>query len=355
MPCWKWWCGLLVLLFIFSWPIIFLLMHYLVYIGNLEGDFPIDHSGQFHYTAEDGKTLLGLEVPVPAAPTLRQAPVIFFGGNAQGMSGAATDALALFNTMFKQHSLFQFQVYSTAYRGYSPNNGWTSQAALRSDTQKFLDHVLRSTNSTHEGRVILAGWSMGAGVAMQLAAARPEKIAGLLLFSPWSTLREEILDIAAPVSHLLQPYVWMADLWDSVAEMASLPKEIPVAVLSPDNDQVIKRWQHRKLFDACRAFKKWFLPTPMAEHQDLVAEILAHADALGNWTQAAWDRVGSFEPSTADVALQATMVSGRTTFAESHGRGIDMENPASKAYDLFAELPAARTRFPMYSAGALVV
>lgn len=278
-------------------PLLFFLMHFIQYPGNWEGDFHINGTIASDYVAarSDGKHMHANRVAVPLNPNLKQAPVVFFGGNAQGMSGAAVDAMWLLGNMYNRGSnTFQFQLFTTAYRGYSPNHGWVSEAALTSDASDFLDHALNSTHGSLDGRVILCGWSMGAGVASQLAAARPESIAGVILFSPWSTLREETLNVAGPLSHLLYPWLWLSQVWNSVGAIASLPKDIPVAIVSAGHDMVIHNWEHRKVFDASKATRKWWLPVPGANHPDLNTEVNRHIDELKNWTQAAWDRVQVF-------------------------------------------------------------
>jgi len=312
-PRWKRCSICLVIGYFVACPVIFFLMHFLQYPGNFQGDFHINGTVPFNFeaTRSDGKHMLGNRVACPVPPNSKQAPVIFFGGNAQGMSGAAEDALWLLGNMFNQQNSFQFQLFTTAYRGYAPNSGFVSQPALTKDAEDFLDHVLNVTNGSHNGKVILGGWSMGSGVAMQLAAARPERIAGLIVFSPWSSLKEESINIAVPLSYLLYPWIWLSWTWDSVAAMASLPAEIPVAVVSAGNDKVIPNWEHRKVFASSNAKRKWLLETPSAGHADLALEVTSHIDDLKEWTQAAWDRVQVFSPATHNGSAQPYVLPAR--------------------------------------------
>lgn len=293
----------LMITYIISLPVIYFLMHFLQYPGNMQGDFYITGSAPSDYVAarSDGKLMRGLKVLVPRKPNSSQAPVVFFGGNAQGMAGAAQDAIFLLGEMYnKVSSTFQFQLYTTAYRGYEPNSGYVTQRGLTKDASDFLDHALNSTYGSVDGRVILGGWSMGAGVALQLAAARPENIAGVIVFSPWSTMHTEVLNIAAPLSYLLYPYIWMSYVWDSLAAISSLPEDIPVAVVSASADKVIHSWEHELVFNASKASRKWWLPVPGAQHNFLLAEVRYHKRELGKWMQSAWDRVKGFNTTTWD-------------------------------------------------------
>lgn len=300
---WKCCSMCLVISYLVSIPVLFFAIHFCQYPGNMEGDFPIVNSKPSNFIANrsDGKHMQGLRCLIPWVPNSKQAPVVFFGGNGQGMSGAALDASWLFGAMYNNEKTHQFRTFHTAYRGYTPNSGWVTQAGLTNDAIDLLEHALKSSHGSPDGRVILGGWSMGAGVASQLAAARPDRIAGLVLFSPWSTLRQESLNIAAGLGHLLYPWIWLSEVWDSVAAIASLPPDIPVAIMSAEGDHVIPSWEHRMVFDASKAIKKWWLSTPGAQHQDLQAEVNEHKDKLLDWMKASWERVQVYAPANSTV------------------------------------------------------
>jgi len=293
---WKCWSMCCIISYILACPLIFFAMHFLQYPGNFEGDFHIKGATRSNYVASrsDGKHMQGMKLPITSVNNSKQAPVIFFGGNGQGMSGAARDAEMLLINIMTATNAFQFQAFTTAYRGYAPNSGWVTQAGLTTDAMDFLDHALNSTHGSQDGRVLLAGWSMGAGVAMQLAAARPDKIAGLIVFSPWSTLRTESLNIAGGLGHLIWPWIWLSEIWDSVAAVSSLPADIPVAVISAGHDLVIPNWEHRRVFEASQASHKWWIPTPGAGHGDLNLEVSQNIDQVSQWMQASWERVQVF-------------------------------------------------------------
>lgn len=315
-------------------------MHFLQYPGNWEGDFPIPNSTASSYVASrsDGKLMQGLTVPIGFATdnktANKKAPIVFFGGNAQGMSGAAQDAIWLFGTMSAEVPSYRFQLFSTAYRGFKPNSGFVTQAGLTKDAQDFLEHALNSTHGSLDGRIILGGWSMGAGVAIQLAAAMPEHIAGLVVFSPWSSLREETLNIWGPISHLLYPWIWLTEVWDSVAAVSSLPADIPVAVVSAGSDMVIKPWEHRKVYEASHALQKWWLQTPGANHPDLPQEIITQKEELERWTAASWKRVQKFGESKSTArAKPALAMSIRSRAFTFFGEAFD--GALTRMHELF--------------------
>ena len=122
----------------------------------------------------DGEKLIGARVP-SANNQGEQSPVILgFGGNAWN-----ADDLAVF-----LHGLFpDAEIFSFHYRGYRPSTGTPSAANLLADAPVIFDHI-------HDGigdrPIVVAGFSIGTGVAAHLAAQRP--IDGMILVSPFDSL-----------------------------------------------------------------------------------------------------------------------------------------------------------------------
>jgi len=273
-------------------------MHVVQFPGNIEGDFEIDGATRFNFTARssDNQKLQALTVRVPRFGSdllcEPRIPILFFGGNAQGMSGAANDAELLLYQLIRLNRRLRFQVFTFAYRGYAPNAGWTSQAGTRSDAKDLLEYALSSTSLCGvRSRALIAGWSMGAAVANQLAAAQPHLVAGLLVVAPWQSLRRETLTIALPFSYALLPFLWMVDAWDSEKAIASLPRDIPVSVVSPGDDHLISPAQHRAIFDASAAERKWWLRVPGAAHNMLKYMVSYASDGIDQWAAEAIARV----------------------------------------------------------------
>merc|ERR1719221_1350587 len=134
--------------------------------------------------------------------------------------------------------------FTSSYRGYPSNNDdlddWASRRALTSDGTDVIDFALRSITGKTTGKVIIAGHSLGCAVSLQVAAANPDRVAGVLLLAPWSTLKEEtdafIASFAGRFARtILVPWKWAMNLdpWDSVHAVSSLPAEVPIAVVSP--------------------------------------------------------------------------------------------------------------------------
>ncbi len=140
----------------------------------------------------DGEVLVGLRIPA-AGEKGRSAPTLLgFGGNAWN-----ADAMAL-----TLHGLFPDRTVTTFhYRGYAPSSGRPSAAALLSDALLIFDHLERSHPRE---RVVPVGFSIGSAVAASLARHRP--VAGLILVTPFDSLKDLARDHYwwAPVGLLLR-------------------------------------------------------------------------------------------------------------------------------------------------------
>ena len=108
---------------------------------------------------------------------LEGAPlVMYFGGNAEEVSWMLDRAAA--------------QAPGTGwllidYRGYGASGGAPSQSALVADALRWHDYA-RQTLRARE--IFVFGRSLGSGVAVQVAAARP--VSGVILVSPFDSLTE---------------------------------------------------------------------------------------------------------------------------------------------------------------------
>jgi pimeloyl-ACP methyl ester carboxylesterase len=119
-------------------------------------------------------------------------------------------------------------------------------------------------------KVLVIGVSMGAAAAAQLAAVQPKHVAGLLVGEPWSNLWYETVVVRTPISYVLAAWVWLiSPKFDTVAAVSSLPPDRPFAVLSPQADQLIEPREHRWVFEASGASKKWWLPAANTGHSNV--------------------------------------------------------------------------------------
>lgn len=93
----------------------------------------------------------------------RPAPlVIYFGGNAEEVSGQILNA----------SRLAPWSVVAINYRGYGLSEGSPGEAELFADALQVFD-ALATRQDVDADRIVAFGRSLGTGVAVQLAANRP--------------------------------------------------------------------------------------------------------------------------------------------------------------------------------------
>ncbi len=175
--------------------------------------------------------------------------VLYFGGNAEEVSGQVRDAEA-----FAPWSLAAIN-----YRGYGLSEGRPSEASLTADARVIYDWFAK-LDGIDPNRIVVFGRSLGTGVAVQLAASRP--VHAVALVSPFDSLRSiaQSQYPFVPVSLLLKhPF-------DSIARAPAI--RIPALVLVGADDRLVPPRLSQRLYDAWAGPKQW-ISIPDADHNDL--------------------------------------------------------------------------------------
>ncbi len=181
----------------------------------------------------DGERLHGVRIlPVENSPA-NSPTLIGFGGNAWN-----ANVVALY-----LHGLYpNADVVAFHYRGYKPSTGQPSAAALLSDAVLIHDHVRDSIGAE---RIIGVGFSIGSGVAANMASKRP--VAGLILVSPFDSLK------ALAADH----FPWLPVKWLFRHNMESEDDlrgvQIPMAVIAAERDTIVPPARTRALREAISA------------------------------------------------------------------------------------------------------
>jgi uncharacterized protein len=161
--------------------------------------------------------------PVPRPPL-----VIYFGGNAQEVATEAPNAEATYGAR---------AVLLLNYRGYGASGGKPGERAMVSDAIETHDWALRRPDLDSK-RIAIHGRSLGTGVAVALAAARPVRC--VVLTSPYASVREIAGEAFPwlPVSFLLRhPF-------DSTRR-APLAKMPALVLIGEADDVIAPRHSHR--------------------------------------------------------------------------------------------------------------
>ena len=187
---------------------------------------------------------------VPAREPSASRTIIVFNGNAGNRAGrvhlAATFAEYGWSTLLVD------------YRGYGGNPGLPSEAGLERDARAALKYVL-SRPDVDPSRVVYFGESLGAAVAIRLAADYPP--AALILRSPFSSMT------AMGTRHYpFLPVRWLLrDRFASIKRIGQIRS--PTLFIAGDADSIVPLSDSQLLFDSANEPKRLVI-IPDADHND---------------------------------------------------------------------------------------
>ena len=166
----------------------------------------------------DGNRLQGIHIP-PDNSSDKKTLVIGFGGNAWN----GQDVAEYLHELFPDDDVVAFH-----YRGYSPSTGSPSAEALIADAPLVYDSAVGAVNPN---RVIAIGFSIGSGIAAQLAMQR--KLDGLILVTPFDSLKA--------VAQAMYPWLPIGPFFQHEIDAARALKgsRVPVAIIAADRDDIV--------------------------------------------------------------------------------------------------------------------
>lgn len=219
-----------------------------------EGPIEPAEAGLFGYELAHFQSEDGLAIPYwRHRPADRAAPLIlYFHGNGGG--------LHLFAPSLRRMAEQGFAVGAMGYRGYPGAPGSPSEAALVADAKRFARTMLAEEP---ERPLVLWGYSLGSGVATQLAEALSEERV-LVLEAPFTSARDRAGEI-----YPFLPVAWlMRDPFDSLSRIDNVGSAL--FVMHGEADGVIPSAHSERLFAAARE-PKLRVSHPQAGHFDLDA------------------------------------------------------------------------------------
>ncbi|MBL0419317.1 alpha/beta hydrolase [Ramlibacter sp. AW1] len=155
-------------------------------------------------------------VAEPGGPV--RATAIVFHGNAGHAGHRAYYARALVP--------LGLRVILAEYPGYGPRAGALGEASLVADASETVALAYRR----YGGPLLLMGESLGAAVAAAAAAEQADRVAGLLLLTPWDQLAR-----VGAYHYPWLPVRWMLrDEYDNTARLAAFDRPAIVAVAEHD-------------------------------------------------------------------------------------------------------------------------
>jgi pimeloyl-ACP methyl ester carboxylesterase len=169
----------------------------------------------------DGPGLHGVHVPPEESPREPRTLLLGFGGNAWN----GEDVGSYLHELYPDTDVVAFH-----YRGYAPSGGSPSAEALISDAPLVHDLAVEALRPE---RVIAVGFSIGSGVAAQLATRR--KLDGLILVTPFDSLKAlaQAMYPWLPIGPFFQPEI------DAGAAIGG--SAVPMAIIAAERDEIVPR------------------------------------------------------------------------------------------------------------------
>ena len=211
-----------------------------------------------------------------AAPGLRpEAPVVlFFHGNGENLE---TLRWAGF---FEELDGLGVAVLATDFPGYGRSTGTPSEEGLIATGEAALAWA----RERHPERpVVVAGWSLGAALAIALVARHPGEVRGLIALSPWTTLAE----VASEIFPAFAVKAMLRERYDSREVARSI--RVPALVVHGERDDLIPVGQGREIASLLAGPTRW-----------VEVRGAAHNDLLGR--RQVWEEIGDFLKSIGSPA-----------------------------------------------------
>jgi hypothetical protein len=187
-------------------------------------------------SAGDFRALLA--EPAAGAASVR-GTVVVFHGNAGHAGHRMHYAQAL--------APLGWRVLLAEHPGYGPRAGALDERSLVDDAAQTVERA----HAQYGAPLLVVGESLGAAVAAGAAGAQRERVAGLVLITPWDRLAH-----VAAHHYPWLPVRWMLrDDYDSAARLAGFAR--PVAVVAAEHDTLVPPRFARALYDGLAGPKRW--------------------------------------------------------------------------------------------------
>lgn len=253
------WLGILALLWTFQRNLLYLAPQ------ELPGPAPPGYR-LVHLETSDGLTLGAWYRPAGA----ERPTILFFSGNAASLPASVQWCGALAEA--------GFGLLIVSYRGYDANPGAPSEEGLYRDGRAALRWLARQGVT----RPVLAGLSLGSGVAAELAYEAASQSPGwpagaaptaLLLFSPYRS----IPDVGAEHYPIFPVRFLARDRFDTESKIAAI--RIPIFVAHGESDQVVPFAQGLAVYHAAPEPKQ-FVALKGVGHDYSSADLLRAVEAF---------------------------------------------------------------------------
>lgn len=178
------------------------------------------------------KTEDGVRINAWAIPASDDAPwLVYFHGNGQNISHYLGFTRRLHG--------FGLNVLMPEYRGYGQSEGTPSEEGLYTDARAA--YVYLQGQGISSDRIVLYGFSLGSGVAVNLA--QEHKVAAVILEAPFTSLPDVARDVYRVVPRFL-----MRNRFDTLAKIERV--HAPLLIMHGRPDRVVPFRHGIRLYEA---------------------------------------------------------------------------------------------------------
>jgi fermentation-respiration switch protein FrsA (DUF1100 family) len=195
--------------------------------------------------------------------------ILYFHGNAGNLANRAERV--------RKYLARGFGVFILSYRGYRGSSGQPTEKNNVADAKLAYDALIAEGVAPQE--IILYGESLGSGIAMQVAAAKP--VGGVILDAPYTS----IVDVAVGAYPYFPVRPFLFDRYETMRYVPAV--HAPLLVVHGEADEVIPVSMGRAVYAAANGPKE-IATFPGAGHSDhhlygTGEEIFRWIERLGRW------------------------------------------------------------------------
>lgn len=187
----------------------------------------------------------------PRSDAASRPTLIYFYGNATMMAYTLDE--------FAQFRRLGANVAVAEYAGYGISSGKPSEKSFYATADAVYDYVI-ARKDIDPKQIIPTGWSIGGGVAIDLAHRRPA--AGVATFSAFTSMSA----MARHVIPILPVSLFLKHKFDNQAKIGDLA--VPIFQAHGTHDEIIPFWMNARLAAAAKA-PVTVVPVEGAGHNDI--------------------------------------------------------------------------------------
>jgi hypothetical protein len=191
------------------------------------------------------------------------------------MHGTSYNASDLWNTTERAESLREFLegigggFFVFDYRGYGKNSGLATEHGTYTDAAAALAWLYQRPD-VDSSRIFFYGFSLGSGIAAELAMREPS--AGLILRAPFSSIRAMAIARIPWLRYVFPLTPWLPlTRYDTLGKISRLDR--PLLVMHGDADKTVPEFMGRQVFEAAPGPKR-YVAFPAAGHSDIGADLV---------------------------------------------------------------------------------